>query len=165
MPVSVPAGFKPIFAADMGIAIAVPNDWERQSTPSLIALSPSQQQPNSTNAMYVGVQIEPCTQLLLLSESDLEKVQKSLTQMMGMIHFRGASVSESYLGHKASVTPLSLTFPGDALEPPQATDLTFNMLMREIYDEHNGRCIKAFYPDSEMGKQVGSTLNITSPSF
>jgi len=82
-----------------------------------------------------------------------------------MIHLRGPSISESYLGHKASVTPASLTVPGSVLLPPVAKDLTLNLMLKEIYDERNGRCVMIGYPDSEAGRQLSSTLNITNPSF
>lgn len=101
----------------------------------------------------------------VVSESDLQKMQQPLQQMMGMMHFRGPSVSESYLGRKASVTPASLTFPGSMLLPPTAGDLTLDLMMKEIYDERNGRCVMIGYPDSEAGRRVSSTLNITDPSF
>jgi hypothetical protein len=109
MPVSVPLGFKPFDVSDMGIAIAVPDDWERKPHPTEIFLAPKQQQQNSKNAMFIMVSIQSCNNgpQFIVTESDLQSIQQPLQQMMGMMHCRGPSVSESYLGHKASVTSAS----------------------------------------------------------
>jgi hypothetical protein len=39
------------------------------------------------------------------------------------------------------------------------------LMMKEIYDERNGRCVVIGYPDSEVGRRLSSTLNIANPSF
>jgi phosphoglycerol transferase MdoB-like AlkP superfamily enzyme len=84
MPVSVPVGFKPFDVSDMGIAIAVPDNWERKPHPTEIFLAPKQQQQNSTNAMFIMITVQSCDgPQYVVSESDLQKLQQPLQQMMG----------------------------------------------------------------------------------
>jgi hypothetical protein len=166
IPVSVPAGFKPISDLNMGVAIATPEDWERKEEAYSISVAPKQQEPNSKNPMFAQIQIRPCTELThSLSKDELPKIQKALQQLMGFFQLRGPSVDDSYLGHKAAVTPASITVPGKLLEPPTAADFTMNLMVREVYDERNGRCITFLYPDSELGRLLGSTMNIANPAF
>jgi hypothetical protein len=143
----------------------MPPDWERLEAPTTLQFAPKHQEPNSENARMILVQVKPCENLPeVTSESDLPTVQSDLKEIMGMMHLRGASVNDPYLGHKGSTTPFSLTIPGHLLEPPRAKDFVFNLMVHEIYDERNGRCIELMYPDSEIGRKLSSTLNITSPS-
>ena len=166
MPVSTPAGYKPISVSDMGIALAVPKDWEKREVPTQILVTPSQQQPNSSDPKFLWIQLRSCSEPpSTLSEHDLSEARGPLQQMFGMVHFRGPSVSDSYLGYQASTTPVSLTFPGQVLVPPQTAELSINILLRDIYDEPNGRCILLYYPDSDMGRMLASTLNITNPPY
>jgi predicted HTH transcriptional regulator len=59
--------------------------------------------------------------------------------------------------------PFSITFPGQIFEPPREKDIVIDFSVHEIYDERNGRCITFAYPDTELGQQLSSTLNITNP--
>jgi hypothetical protein len=165
LPTSMPKGFNAVSLPESGIALAIPNHWERKQTPVLVSLMPKQQKPNSADAKYFDVDIRDCSELSVMSDSDIQDLQKPFQQMFGLLHFRGPSVTDSYLGHQTSTTPVSAVFPGALLSPSQATDFTLNMVSRQIYDERNGRCITLIYPDSESGRLIASTLNITSPLF
>jgi hypothetical protein len=67
MPVSVPVGFKPLDVSDMGIAIAVPDDWERKPHPTEIFLGPKQHQQNSRDAMFIMISIQACRSPLIVA--------------------------------------------------------------------------------------------------
>jgi hypothetical protein len=165
VPLSIPTGFKAVPILEAGIAIAIPDDWERSDTPITLEFVPKVQKPNSEDAKMMSIQISHCEELpAMLTEADLAKDEGALKQMFGLVHLRGASINDPYLGHKGSSTPISFNFPGSLMEPPRATDLTLNFISRRIYDERNGRCIALTYPDSELGRQLSSTLNIARPS-
>ena len=111
------------------------------------------------------IQIQACEDLrLLTSEEDLAQTKQGMKELFTFMSLRGPSVNDPYLGHKGSTTPVVITIPGHLLEPVRSNDYTLNLIVREIFDETNRRCIALLYPDNELGRRLGSTLNITSPS-
>ncbi len=161
VPLSVPTGFKSFTASDLGLAVALPADWVRHDAPTAISFGPKL--PTMQNPMFVALQIASCSGsegALGVTEKDLPNVSKIIESNFGMLALRGASVTDSYLGRKSYLTPIRLfiSVPGTPMP-------VFDGLLRSIYDDRSGRCINFMYPDSEIGKDIASTLNITSPSF
>jgi hypothetical protein len=163
-PLSIPSGFRQISASDAGLALAIPGNWQRTDTPVTLSLSPRQRDPNVDHVNFMSVQTTPCEHLTLTeNDSDLPAVKEALKKMMGMVTFRGTPVSEPFLGRKATMTPMAMTIPGGILDPKRKTDLVIDVVLREIYDEQNGRCVVLIYPDTDLGRQISSTLNIVAP--
>lgn len=109
------------------------------------------------------VRIENCTsvdRLMSIDAGELPNLSKTLSQAIGMFSVRGPSAEDHYQGHRSFVTPVRFSY--DAVDRAVGP---LNALLRSIYDERNGRCIAVFYPDSDAGKIIASTLNIASPSF
>jgi hypothetical protein len=97
----------------------------------------------------------------MTSQTELLQVQQALKEAMGgFVNLRAASSNEPYLGHKGSTTPMRITLPGHLLEPPSTQDLTLDMIARNIFDERSGRCYLLMYPDTDLGRQLSSTVNI-----
>ena len=160
-PLSVPKGFKADGVLDAGIAFAVPEDWHRQQTPVTFLFTAAHQ--NIETPATLWGQVTSCSgPNLIMTEAELPDYAKAFQQMFGMMRVRGASFVDSYLGHKESTTPISITFPGNLFSPP-TPDIVMNFMIREVYDERNSRCIELAYPDSELGRELVSTLNITDP--
>ena len=164
VPLSIPTGFKTVSVSDVGLAIAIPPDWERKDAPTTLQFAAKHQEPNSDSAKFMLIQITPCGELPpMTSEADLPKFSSMIKELFGFMRLRGASVNDPYLGHKGSTEPASFSIPGRLLEPPQTADFVLNATVRHIFDERNGRCVLLVYPDNELGRQLSSTLNITDP--
>src|SRR5258708_4126874 len=101
MPLSIPRGFKAVSVSDAGIALAIPLDWERKDDAITLIFQPKHQEPNSEDAKVLYMRIQPCTELApMTSEADLSQDKEMLKEITGLLHLRGPSVNDPYLGHK-----------------------------------------------------------------
>jgi hypothetical protein len=165
MPLSIPTDFKAVSVSDAGVAIAIPPHWERKDDPITLRFEPKTQEPNSEDAKILFMRIQPCKELCpMTSGADLSQDNDALKEIFGLLRQRSASINDPYLGHKGSSTPVSVVIPGKWLEPTRSKDFSINLIMRQIYDERDSRCIAFMYPDTELGRQLSSTFNIASPS-
>jgi hypothetical protein len=165
-PLSVPNGFKRIIDGDAGFAFAVPSDWQRNVATSVTinTTSPKPKSP-SERVNLVNLVSNPCDHpTFSASDPDLATVKNALKKMMGMVNLRDTPTSEPFLGRASVVQKMTLTIPGSVLQPKAGKDYVIDMVMREVYDQQNGRCILLTYPDSDLGREIVSTLNIEPPS-
>jgi hypothetical protein len=112
----------------------------------------------------MSVQTKTCQDISLYwSDAEMQEVKGAMKKMMGMMAFSGSPVNEPFLGHKATRAPMTMTIPGEMMTPKRDKDLVVNITLREIFDEQNARCIVLFYADTDVGRQINSTLYIGSP--
>lgn len=163
VPLFVPNGFKSESVSAAGLAIAIPQEWERKDSPLILMFAPKV--PDESNPTYMLIQVSACTKLPeMTSSEELAKVQKEIKETFGgFVSLRGPSSNDPYIGHKGSMDPIRITIPGEVLEPPRSKDVTLDMIVRNIFDERNNRCMILEYSDNELGRQMSSTLNIANP--
>lgn len=160
-PLSVPGGFKKISNASAGLAFAIPNDWHLDPQKS-VTMNASKA-TSVDDVAILNITTTPCTQLSF----DIDKLRSGLSKMIGMFVFHGESRDEPINGRQSLVIDVTETLPKELLNAQGAKeikkDVALNLLMRQIYDVENGRCINVVYPNDEIGRKIMSTINIQAP--
>lgn len=154
----MPGGFKKISETSLGLALAVPEDWQIEP-PKPVTISAVK----VTSADDIGlltVYTSPCSQLNL----DAEKVRNAVTKVFGTLVFHGEPKDEPVNGRRSMVIGTTLSVPKELVSGIQpAKDVKLDLLIRQIYDAQNGRCISVMYPNNEIGRKIISTMNIQPP--
>jgi hypothetical protein len=152
-PINVPEGFEAI--SEPELAIAVPRDYAPGRKEKAIRFTEKEK-----GQMFGMLDVTIIENVSLESMADFkpqnlpEEVQKAMSPLLKWDTAQPAP----YQGRKGFIMPMTITLPKDV--EPEQKPRTVKVLAHFILDDRKRRLITVMYEDTELGRQIFSTLNL-----